>query len=76
MISNSGHYASAADGGEGIPAPSPQDQDLIRDAWYEALAQVLAGRDEDWEKQLRAMKAEHIAAGKRRRVPQHDGSND
>jgi hypothetical protein len=62
MISNSGDYASAADGGEGIPAPSPQDQDLIRDAWYEALAQVLAGRDSEWQQQLRAMKAESAAA--------------
>jgi hypothetical protein len=62
MGNNVEQYASTADGGEGIPAPSPQDQDLIRDAWYEVLAQVLAGRDSEWEKQLRAMKAEHIAA--------------
>jgi hypothetical protein len=62
MISNSGHYAGAADGGEGIPAPSPQDQDLILDAWHEALAQVLANRDDDWQQQLRAMKAESMAA--------------
>ena len=62
MISNSEHYAGAADGGEGIPAPSPGDQDLILDAWHEALAQVLAGRDNEWQQQLRAMKAESTTA--------------
>jgi hypothetical protein len=62
MISNSGHYASAADGGEGIPAPAPRDQDLILDAWHEALGQVLASRDNDWQQRLRAMKAESTAA--------------
>lgn len=62
MISNSEHYASTADGGEGIPVPSPQDQDLILDAWHEALAQVLASRDTEWQQHLRAMKAESTAA--------------
>ena len=62
MISNGGHYASTAGGGEGIPAPSPQDQEPMLDAWREALAQVLHSRDNDWQQQLRAMKAESMAA--------------
>ena len=62
MISNSGHYASAADGSEGIPAPSPQHQEVMLDAWREALAQVLRRRDNDWQQQLRAVKAESMAA--------------
>jgi hypothetical protein len=61
MISN-GHYASAAHDGEGIPAPSSQDQDLMLDAWREALAQVLHSRDNEWQQQLRAIKAESMAA--------------
>jgi hypothetical protein len=62
MISNSGHYASAAGGGEGIPAPSPQHQEVMLDAWREALAQVLRRRDSEWQQQLRAVKAESMAA--------------
>ena len=62
MIGNSGHYASAASGGEGIPAPSPQQQEVMLDAWREALAQVLRRRDNDWQQQLRAIKAESMAA--------------
>ena len=62
MINNDGHYASAARDGEGIPAPSSQDQDLMLDAWREALAQVLHSRDNEWQQQLRAMKAESMAA--------------
>ena len=44
MTSNGGHYASAAGGGEGIPAPSPQHQEVMLDAWREALGQVLTSR--------------------------------
>jgi hypothetical protein len=62
MISNSGHYASPTGGGEGIPAPSPQHQEAMLDAWREALAQVLRRRDGDWQQQLRAVKAESMAA--------------
>jgi hypothetical protein len=29
MIRNGGHYATAADDGDGIPAPLPHDQDVI-----------------------------------------------
>jgi hypothetical protein len=58
---NSGHYASAAGGGDGIPAPSPEDQDLMLDAWREVLAQVLHARDNEWKQQLRAIKAEAMA---------------
>lgn len=60
MISNSGHYASAAGGGEGIPA-SPHHQEVMLDAWRKALAQVLRRRDNDWQQQLRAIKAESMA---------------
>ena len=62
MISNHGHYASAASSREGIPAPSPQQQEVMLDAWREALAQVLRRRDSDWQQQLRAIKAESLAA--------------
>jgi hypothetical protein len=62
MTSNGGHYASAAGGGEGIPAPSPQHQEVMLDAWREALAQVLRRRDSEWQQQLRAIKAESMAA--------------
>jgi hypothetical protein len=62
MITNGGHYASAAGGGEGIPAPSPQQQEVMLDAWREALAQVLRRRDNEWQQQLRAVKAESMAA--------------
>jgi hypothetical protein len=62
MTSNVGHYARAAGGGEGIPAPSPQQQEVMLDAWREALAQVLRRRDNDWQQQLRAIKAESLAA--------------
>jgi hypothetical protein len=62
MISNSGHYASANGGGEGIPAPSPHHQEVMLEAWRQALGQVLRRRDNDWQQQLRAMKAESMAA--------------
>jgi hypothetical protein len=62
MISNSEHYASAAGGSEGIPAPSLQQQEPMLDAWREALAQILRRRDNEWQQQLRAIKAESIAA--------------
>jgi len=62
MISNGGHYASTVGGGEGIPAPSPHDQEVMLEAWREVLAQVLHTRDNEWKQQLRAIKAEHKAA--------------
>src|SRR5258708_24544736 len=62
MISNHGQYASADSSREGIPAPSPQQQEVMLDAWREALAQVLRRRDSDWQQQLRAIKAESSAA--------------
>jgi hypothetical protein len=52
----------AVDDGDGIPAPSPQDQDVILDAWREVLAQVLHARDSEWKEQLRAIRAESMAA--------------
>jgi hypothetical protein len=57
-----GHYANAAGDDEGIPAPSPHDQDLMLEAWREALAEVLHIRDNEWKQQLRAIKAESAAA--------------
>jgi hypothetical protein len=62
MISNGEHYASTAAGGEGIPAPSPQQQEVMLDAWRDALAQILSRRDNEWRQQLRAIKAESSAA--------------
>ncbi|MEY9235157.1 hypothetical protein ABIF68_003668 [Bradyrhizobium japonicum] len=60
MISNGKHHAGSAGGGEGIPPP--KDQDLMLDAWREVLAQVLHTRDNEWKQQLRAIKAESLAA--------------
>ncbi len=62
MVSNSAHYASAAGGGEGIPVPSPHDQEVMLEAWREVLGQVLCSRDNDWRRQLRALQAESKAA--------------
>jgi hypothetical protein len=62
MTSNSGHYVSTAGGGEGIPAPSPHDQDVILEAWREVLGQVLHTRDAEWKQQLRLVKAQSMAA--------------
>jgi hypothetical protein len=62
MTSNGGRYASTAGGGGGLPAPSPQDQELVLEAWREALAEVLHSRDKEWRQQLRAIKAESMAA--------------
>jgi hypothetical protein len=57
----SGQYDSVTDSGEGIPAPSPEAQELLLDAWRDVLGQVLASRDSEWQQQLRAMKAESTA---------------
>jgi hypothetical protein len=61
MTSTSGQYAAEASDGDGLPLPSPQDQEVILDAWREALGQVLHTRDEEWKQQLRAVKAEATA---------------
>jgi hypothetical protein len=55
-------YASETSSGEGIPAPSAWNQDVLLDAWREALGQVLHSRDNEWQQQIRAMKAESTAA--------------
>jgi len=62
MTSTNAHYPAAVDDNGGIPAPSPQDQEVILDAWREVLAQVLHTRDTEWKEQLRAIKAESMAA--------------
>jgi len=62
MTSPSGQYATAADNGDGIPSPSPQDQEVILDAWRQVLGQVLHDRDCEWKEHLRAIKAESMAA--------------
>ena len=62
MTSNGLHYASVADGGEGIQAPSPQHQEVMLDAWRQSLGQILSRRDNEWRQQLRAVKAESMAA--------------
>jgi hypothetical protein len=62
MTSTSAQYATAVDDGDGLPPPSPQDQELILDAWREVLAQVLHTRDTEWKEQLRAINAESMAA--------------
>src|SRR5262245_28596997 len=61
MNSNNGHYARAAGDGEGIPLPSPHNQEVILDAWREALGEVLALRDREWKEKMRLMQAECMA---------------
>jgi hypothetical protein len=58
----SGQYATAADDGDGLPRPSPQDQEVVLDAWSQVLGQVLPDRDCDWKEQLQAIKAESLTA--------------
>lgn len=60
MVSNVGYYAGAASNCEGIP--SPQHQEVMLEAWREALGQVLGRRDNEWKQQLRAINAESTAA--------------
>jgi hypothetical protein len=63
MTGTSGQYATAVDDNDGLPLPSPQDQELILSAWREVLAEVLHTRDSEWKEQaLRAIKAESMAA--------------
>jgi hypothetical protein len=76
MVSNSGHYTSSAAGDDGIPAPSPQRQEVIPMRGASAT-QVLRHRDSDWQQRLRAITAEvrrlSPSCGQRHRVPQYDG---
>jgi len=58
MTSTSGHYATAVDDGDGLPPPSPQDQEVILDAWHQVLGQVLHIRDNEWKQQLGGVTAE------------------
>jgi hypothetical protein len=62
MISTSEHYATVVEERDEIPVPSPQNQEIILDAWRQVLGQVLHARDCEWKEQLRAIKAESIAA--------------
>jgi hypothetical protein len=62
MTSTSGQHATQANDSDGPPPPSPQDQEMILDAWREVLAQVLHTRDCEWKEQLRAIKAESLTA--------------
>jgi hypothetical protein len=62
MARTGGQYATEVGDGDGLPLPSPHDQEIILDAWREVLAQVLYTRDNEWKEQLRAIKAESMAA--------------
>jgi hypothetical protein len=62
MISTSEDYATVVEERDEIPVPSPQNQELILDAWHQVLGQVLHTRDCEWKEQLRAIKAESMAA--------------
>jgi len=58
MTSTDGQYATQASDGDGLPLPAPRDREVILDAWR----QVLRTRDTEWKEQLRAIKAESMAA--------------
>jgi hypothetical protein len=62
MIGNGGHSGRAADKSGEIPIPSAEDQDMLLDVWREALAQVLADRNIQWDQTLRSIRAESQAA--------------
>jgi hypothetical protein len=60
--SNCEHSAGAADDSGGLPVPSAEDQEMLLDVWREALAQVLADRNGEWEQTVRSTRAESRAA--------------
>jgi hypothetical protein len=62
MTSTSGQYATEVGDGDGLPRPSPHDQEIILDAWHQVLGQILHTRDCEWKEQLRAIKAESTSA--------------
>src|SRR6516165_4517586 len=62
MTSTDGQYATQASDGDGLPLPAPRDREVILDAWRQVLGQVLRTRDTEWKEQLRAIKAESMAA--------------
>ena len=62
MTSTDGQYATQASDGDGLPLPAPRDREVILDAWRQVLGQVLRTRDTEWKEQLRAIKAESLAA--------------
>jgi hypothetical protein len=61
MTSTDGQYVTQASDGDGLPLPSEQDQELILDAWREALGQALHIRDTEWKEKVRVMAAEATA---------------
>ena len=61
MTSTNGQHAKQASDGDGLPRPSPHDQEIILDAWHQVLGQILHTRDCEWKEQLRAIKAESVA---------------
>jgi hypothetical protein len=62
MTSTNGQNVTQASDGDGLPLPSAQDQELILDAWREALALALYERDCEWKEKVRVMAAESMAA--------------
>jgi hypothetical protein len=62
MTCNCEHSAGAADDSGGLPVPSAEDQEMLLDVWREALAQVLADRNSEWEQTVRSSQAESRAA--------------
>src|SRR5262245_29503524 len=62
MTSNGEHSAGAVDDSSGLPVPSAEDQEMLLDVWQEALAQVLADRNNEWEQTVRSTRAESRAA--------------
>jgi len=62
MTSTNGQNVTQASDGDGLPLPSPEHQDLLLDAWREALGQALHIRDTEWKEKVRVMAAESTAA--------------
>jgi hypothetical protein len=61
MTSTNEQYATQASDGDGLPLPPAQDQELILDAWREALGKALHIRDTEWKEKVRVMAAEATA---------------
>jgi hypothetical protein len=60
MTSTNGQHATEVS--DGLPLPPAQDQELLLDAWREALGLALYERDCEWKEKVRVMAAESMAA--------------
>jgi hypothetical protein len=60
-MTSTSQYATPVSDGDELPLPPAQDQELLLDAWREALGLALHERDREWTQQLRTIRAETSA---------------